>query len=95
MDSSNSVYRESVMDVDMRHMHALFLIDDLDFGVLVLCTHTLIKLLDIRNKLGNHLFKILKRPFFQSLCKDGMVGICAGLAHNLDGFIHGKCFFLN
>ena len=95
MDRRHTVDRKSVMNVDVRHMHFLVLVNDLHLGVLIFCSHTLVKLLDNRHKLRHYLFQIFQRPFFQCLCKNSMVGICAGFAHNFDRFIHGKRLFIH
>ena len=95
MDSGNAVNGKSVVDINMRHMHPLVLVNDLHLGVLVFFCHPLIQLFDIGDKLGHYLFQVSKGPFFQRFRQDRMVGISAGFAHHFNGLIHGKCLFLH
>ena len=90
MDRCHTVYREPVMDVDMRHMHPVILINDLHLGILILLRHTLIQLFNDRHQLRHYLLQILKRPFLQCLRQNGVVRISTGPAHHVDGLIHGK-----
>ena len=46
------------MDVDMRHMHPVVLVDNLHLGVFILRRHTLIQFFDDRHKLRHYLLKI-------------------------------------
>ena len=93
MKGSHTVYRISVMNINMRHMHTVILIYNSNTLITVIFFYTGIQFTDHRHKMRNHLFKICNRPFFQSLCKNGMIGISAGLSHNINGSIHVKAFF--
>ena len=95
MDRRNPVYGKAVMDIDMGHVHALFLVNDLHPGILILLCHSLIQLLDIGHELGHHLLQIFQRPFFERLRKNRVIGVGAGLTYHLDCLIHGKSLFLH
>ena len=95
MDSRHTVYGKSVMDIDMGHMHSLILVNDLYCRIFVFSRHPHIQLLNVRNQLGNYLFQILQGPFFKGFRQDGVVGVCAGLAHYRNGLIHAKRLFLH
>ena len=92
MQGRNSVDRVSEMDIDMCHMHPVLIIYDPHTFITVLTHYQSVKLLDDRNELGNHLLKVIKRPFLKSFRKDCMIRICACPAHNIDRFLHGKAF---
>ena len=94
MNRSNAVYGEAVVDIHVSHVHAVLIVDDLYLRIAVFCSNTGGQLLDDRNELRNHLFQIGQRPFFQSLCQNGVVGVCAGLADNLDCLVHCKRFIV-
>ena len=94
MNGCNAVYREAVVNVDIGHMNAAICINNLHIRILVFRTDAAIQLLDDRNQLRNHLFQIFHRPGFQSLCKDGVVRVCAGLRYHLNRLIHGECLVL-
>ena len=94
MNRRHTVYRETIMDVDMRHVHPVILIDDLHLRILILLRHPLIQFLDDRHKLRHYLLQVLKRPFLQCLRQNGVVRISTGLADHVDGLIHGKRFII-
>ena len=76
------------MDVDMRHVNALVLVDDLDLLVLVLCANSLVELLDYRNELRDNFLKILERPFFERFRKFRVVRVCSCLRYDIDRLVH-------
>ena len=88
MDRRHTVHREAVMDVNVRHMHPVVLIDNLHLGILILLRHTLIQFLDDRHKLRHYLFQICQRPFFKRLRQNCVVRVSAGPADNLDRLVH-------
>ena len=90
MKSRNAVDALPVMDIDMSHMNAFLLVDDIDLFIVEIASHPLIQLPDNRHQLRNHLFQIGSRPFFQSLCKDGVVGVRTRLSHHIDGCVDVK-----
>ena len=79
MYGSNTVYAETVMDIDMCHVHLIILIYDLNLFILILSCHPLVQFLYDRHKLGHNLLKILKGPLLKRFGKYGMVGISTGL----------------
>ena len=95
MNRRNAVHREAIVDIHMGHMDSLILINDLYLGILIFCLHPLIQLVNDGDELGNHLLQVSIGPFFQRFRKDGMVGVSAGFAHHLNGFIHGECLILH
>ena len=48
----------SVMDIDMSHMNAFLLVDDIDLLIVEITSHPLIQFPDNRHQLRNHLFQI-------------------------------------
>ena len=92
MNCSHSVYAVAIVNVNMRHMHALFLVDNLYLFIGILLCDAGTELLDNRNQLRNNLLDIGKRPLFQCFCKNGVIGICTSLAHHIYRILHGKAF---
>ena len=96
MDRRHAVHGKTIVDIDMRHMYLIVLIDDPYILILrVFLPHPLIQFFDNRHKLGHYLLQIFKRPFFQRFRQDRMVCISAGFAHHLDRLIQRKCLILH
>ena len=79
----NTIYAMTVVDIDVRHVHSLILVDDVYALILISVANLLVQFLDDRNKLWNNLLKVSKRPFLKSLCEDSVVSVCAHLCHDL------------
>ena len=61
------VYGKSVVNIDVSHMHQAIPVDNPHLGIRIFLCRAPIQFFYIRNKLGHHLFQIVKRPLFQSL----------------------------
>ena len=95
VDRRHAVYGKAVMDIHMRHMDAVVLINDIHGGIAEFLLHPSVQLLDDGHQLGHRLFQIGKRPLLQRLRQNGMIGVGAGTAHHADCLIHGKCLVLH
>ena len=84
----NTVYTESVVDIDMRHMHCVIAVDDGNALILIFSSYFVIQHLNNRHKLGNHFLQVVYRPFFKRLGKDGMVCICTCSGYYIDSVVH-------
>ena len=86
MESRHAVGGVSEMDIHVSHMdHVVFINDSYGF---VVCSgaRKSVQLFDHRHKLGNHLLQEASGPFFQSLRKDRVIGIGAGIRNDLYSF---------
>ena len=103
MKLRNTVYGITCNDCKMCHLH-LAIINDCHLTDLLRIIRIL--LLDLFHKsavdLFNNLINSGKKsgeqldwPFFQSLCHDGMVGVCTGLRGDCPCFIPGKIIFIH
>ena len=75
------------MDGDVRHVHHLLPVDDGRLWVGAEDLGAAVQLLHHRHKPGGQPLKIAKRPLFQRLGQDGVVGVGAGAGDSADGCI--------
>ena len=87
---SDTVDRMPVMDIHRCHMNQIVLVNDVGCLILYLRPDSLVQLTDDRKKMRHRFFQIIDWPFFESLRKDCVIGVSAGLCDNLDCLIHGQ-----
>ena len=87
MQGSNTVNGESVVDIHMCHMNQIVLVDDCHIFLWIFCFDFLIQFFDDRYKVRNYIKKVVHWPFFQSLCKDGMVCVSTYVGYDLSSLI--------
>ena len=92
MKISNSVDTVSIMDVHMSHVYTILVIDNMDSRIFISSLNSCIQITDDRNDLWCNLLQIINRPFFQCFCKDGVIGIRAGLLYDLNRLIEVDLF---
>ena len=85
---SNTVYAESVVDVDVRHMHCVITVNNCNALILVFSSYFVIQHLDDRHELRNNFLQIVYRPFLKCLGKNRMVCVCAGSGNYVDSVVH-------
>ena len=88
VQSSNAVYAESVMDIDVCHMHCVVAVDNCNALIFIFSSYFIIKHLDDRHKLRNNFLQIIYRPFLKRLGKDRVVRICACSGYNVNSIVH-------
>ena len=93
MQGSNTVNGESVVDIHMCHMNQIVLVDDCHIFLWIFCFDFLIQFFDDRYKVRNYIKKVVHWPFFQSLCKDGMVCVSTYFGYDFSSFIKGDSTF--
>ena len=84
----NAVYAESVVDVNVGHVHRFIAVNDGHALILIFSSHFIIQHLDDRHELRNDFLQIIYRPFFQRLGEDCMVRIRTCPGDNVDGVVH-------
>ena len=96
VDRRHAVHGKAVVDIDVRHVHLLVLVDDPYIFVLrIFLPYLLIQFLNNRHKLRHHFLQIFQRPFFQRLRQDRVICVSAGFAHHIDRLVHGKRLILH
>ena len=102
MQSCNTVYRITASDCQVGHLN-LSVVDDSHLPDFFLISRIFV--LDLQDKSAVDLFddlvytrkqfgEQLDRPFFQSFCHDGMVGVCTGMRCDIPCFFPGHSFFV-
>ena len=88
VQSSNAVYTEPVVDIDMRHMHCVITVDNSNALILVFSSHFVIEHLNDRHKLRNNFLQVMYRPFLKCLGKDRVVCIRTASGDNINRIVH-------
>ena len=84
----NTVYTESVVNVNMCHVHRIITVDNCNALIFIFSSYFIIKHLDDRHKLRNNFLQVMYRPFLKRLGKDSMVRICACSGYNVNSVVH-------
>ena len=92
MKRCHTVYCISEMNINVCHVHAVHLINDIHSRIVEISSHSSIQFADDRDQMRYHFLQIRERPFFQRLCQDRMVCIRTSLAHHVHCSIDIKSF---
>ena len=84
----NAVYAESIVDVNVGHVHRFIAVDNRHALILIFSSYLIIQHLDDRHELRNDFLQIVHRPFLQRLSEDRMVRVRACPGDNVDGVVH-------
>ena len=77
------------VDVHMRHMDDIVLVDDRERRILRAGPCQRIQLLDDRHQLRNDRVEVRTRPLLEGLCEDRVVRVGTGLRNDLHGLLEG------
>ena len=78
------------MNIDIRHVDVVLVIDDVDERVVILRAYTLVEILDDRHEMRNSLIQVVSRPLLKSLCEDRVVRVAADVRDNLNCLIRAN-----
>lgn len=88
MQRSHAVYADTVMNVDIRHMNTFIFVNNMNLGIVEFPPYLIVKHLNNRNQLRHDIFQIVNRPLFQSLGKNGVVGVGTRSANRFYRIVH-------
>ena len=77
----------AVMDIQVRHVDVLVLVDDLHGRITVFCLHSIAHPLDDRHQVRRDGLEEMLGPCLQRLGQDRMIGIGTDIGHDLIGFL--------
>ena len=75
------------MNIDIRHVDVVLVVDDVDERVIVLRADTSVEIPDDRHEMRNSLLQIIFRPLLKSLREDCVVRISADIRDNPDRLV--------
>ena len=89
----HTVYAETIVNVHICHMYQVSLVNNGYGSVVKPVFYNGIQFTDNGHQLRYCPVQVVHGPFFQRLCQNGMVGVCTGFRHNINGVIHTDATF--
>ena len=90
MQRGHTVNAEAIMNINMSHVYHIVAVNDGYAFIGIFSAYFVIQDLDDGHQLRYDFIQIMYRPFLQSLCQNGVVGVGTGFFHYLDSVIHGQ-----